>query len=115
MKIALATNDRETIAQRTGQAKEFVIVELDDNFNELKREYKRNHHEHHSHDDEGGHMHSHAELIELLEGVEFVCLKMVGKHLKADLDNAGIKIVKVGFDTIDEVVNDLHNIIRRKI
>jgi len=104
-KIAIATNDRETIAKRTGQAKEFAIVELDDNMNEISRFFVENHHEHE--EEEEDHNHSHAELIESLGDIDSIYVRMVGKHLKSDLDNAGIKIVKIDNETINSLLNDL--------
>ena len=55
MIIAIATNDRKTIAKRTGRAGEFAFFEVDGN-QILKTTYQKNNHEHHDHDrSEGNH------------------------------------------------------------
>jgi len=54
MKIAIATNDRETIARRTGRAKEFAFFEIDENGNIVDVYYEENQHKH---DDEHEHTH----------------------------------------------------------
>jgi len=54
MKIAIATNDRETIARRTGRAREFAFIEIDDNGNIVNVYYEENQHKH---DDEDEHHH----------------------------------------------------------
>jgi len=52
MKIAIATNDRKTIARRTGRAKEFAFYEIDANGNILRVYFEENQHKH---DDEHEH------------------------------------------------------------
>ena len=57
MKIAIATNDRKTIAKRTGRAKEFAFFDLDSNGNIINVRFEENQHKH---DDEGEHHHNEA-------------------------------------------------------
>jgi len=54
MKIAVATNDRKTIARRTGRAKEFAFYEIDDQGKIIRVYYEENRHKH---DDEEEHHH----------------------------------------------------------
>ncbi len=54
MKIAIATNDRKTIAKRTGRAKEFAIFNIDPNGNIKEVVFVENEHKHH---DEHDHEH----------------------------------------------------------
>ncbi len=55
MIIAIATNDRKTIAKRTGRAAEFAFFEIKDN-EIVNVSFEKNQHEHHDHDrSEGNH------------------------------------------------------------
>lgn len=89
MKIALATNDRKTLAERTGRAKEFVIYHYEES--KLKSTcYITNSHDHHHHGEGESHEHSHPEITEALQGVDVFIVRRVGKNLKSDLLKAGI-------------------------
>ena len=54
MKIAIATNDRKSIARRTGRAKEFAFFEIDEKGNIINVYFEENQHKH---DDEDEHDH----------------------------------------------------------
>jgi len=55
MKIAIATNDRKTIAKRTGRAAEFSIYHIE-NGEIISIDHQKNTHEHEDHDrNEGNH------------------------------------------------------------
>ena len=104
MKISIPTNDRITIAERSGRAKEFAIIEINaSSFNII--EYKKNEHEHNHSEGEHEH-HGHGDLIELLNGVSAVVVKKVGSHLKADLDSANIKIIKTSQVNIEDGIKE---------
>jgi predicted Fe-Mo cluster-binding NifX family protein len=108
MKIAFATNDRKTIAQRTGQAKEFVIYEIS-NDAVIHTEYIENLHEHHHHhgeDEEHEHEHGHKDITDKLKTVDYLYVKIIGKHLKADVEQAGIKYVLTDENLIENVLAD---------
>ena len=108
MKIAFPTNDRKTLADRTGRAKEFVIYELSSH-EVINVEYHENTHEHHdhSHDDEHGHGHGHKEITDNLLDIDFLFVKQVGKHMKKDLVGNGIEFKKTDKSIIQEIINDL--------
>lgn len=101
MKLAIATNDRATLAKRTGRAKEFALIDI--SAGKVNITYAKNQHEHHEHKEE--HEHSHGDIVEALNGIDILALLNVGKHLKADLDKAGIKYEKVKFETIQETID----------
>lgn len=105
MKIAIATNDRINIAKRTGQAKEFALLEIK-NGKLISQKYVANHHEHHDGEE---HSHSHKDIVEILNGIDVLLLLNVGKHLKSDLDGANIKYKKIQLETIEEVITKLLN------
>ena len=104
MKIALTTNDRKTLAVRSGQAKEFVIYEIIDS--EIKSvNYFKNEHEHHDHG-EDDHNHSHGEIVSILKDVDLLIMSKVGKHLKADIVSADINYKIVKIKSIDNVLSE---------
>ncbi len=113
MKISFPTNDRKTIAKRTGRCKEFVIYNLVDSkivdvsYHENTHDDHDHHHGHgqgHRHDDHGdghghGHHdhdkgegeHNHDEMGDLLKDVDVLVVGRVGKFMKKSLDGFGIK------------------------
>ena len=107
MKIAIATNDRINVAKRTGQAKEFALIEIE-NGKLISQKYAANHHEHDD-DEEDNHNHSHNDIVEILKDIDVLLLLNVGKHLKKDLESASIKYEKIQLETIEEVITKLLN------
>jgi predicted Fe-Mo cluster-binding NifX family protein len=101
MKIAFATNDRKTLADRTGQAKEFVIYEISGT-DIIKTDYFTNTHEHHDGD---SHNHSHKEITEILKGIDYFYVTKVGKHMKHDLEEAKINYVKTEKKEIKDILD----------
>jgi len=90
MKISFPTNDRITIAERTGRAKEFVIYDIRDR-QIMNIDYRKNTHQHHEHGQEHNHQngkngHSHQEIIDLLGDVDLLIVLRVGKFLKNDFE-----------------------------
>ncbi len=106
MKAAFATNDRKTLAERTGRAKEFVIYELSEN-KIINTEYFENKHEHHEHEDE--HKHSHKEITDILKDTDILYITKVGKHMKRDLEQAGIKYIKTDKKDISEILKNIND------
>jgi len=117
MKIAFPTNDRKTIAKRTGRCKEFVIYDLADS-KIIDTSYLENNHEHHDHGhgDGQGHgnhdhkkgegEHSHVEIGEILKDVDVLVVGRVGKFMKKALDGFGIKYQLSKKLEIQEVVDE---------
>ncbi len=116
MKIAFATDDRKTVAERTGRAKEFAVYETEGseivNIEFLENTHKH-HHDEHKHGMHGdgynrhhGNGHSHKEIVDMIRDVDFLFVKRVGKHMKEDLENAGINYVKTGKNEISEILKE---------
>ncbi len=102
MKIAIPTQDKQNIFKRTGRAPLFVIYEYKNGvWNETGSVTNRHHHEEHHHE---GEAHSHAELVKQIESCDAILLNHVGKHLKNDLEQAGIKIIKTEKENIKEAL-----------
>ena len=113
MKISFPTNDRKTIAKRTGRCKEFVIYDLADS-KIVDISYHENNHEHHDHGHGHGHHdhkkgegeHNHDEMGELLKGVDVLVVGRVGKFMKKALEGFGIRYQLTKKLEIQEVVDE---------
>ncbi len=104
-KICIPTNDRKTIAQRTGRTKEFVCYEVEDGKIVNKYFIENPHHEH-EHDEGEEEEHHHNEIIEILDGVDVFVVKAVGKFLRQDLIDANVNFVRTNKDKLDEIIKD---------
>jgi predicted Fe-Mo cluster-binding NifX family protein len=112
MRIAIPTNDKETIFKRSGQAKGFLIADVTDNgFVEVDYRKNSHSHDHGSHHGEHEHHgHSHKEITEALSDCDYMVVNMVGKHFGGDLRDAGIKIFKTDRQLINEAVQEFKKI-----
>ena len=99
MKVAFATNDRKTIAQHTGRAKEFAVYELSA-YEVINIEYYIN--EQHDHN----HWHSHKGIVEKLIGTDYLYALHLGKHFKEELEKVGIENEMAKENDIMSVVKD---------
>jgi predicted Fe-Mo cluster-binding NifX family protein len=104
MKLALATEDREHIARRTGRAAEFAIYHIEDG--KVKHvEYLKNDHNHqesheHNHEQE----HSHANVVAAFKGVDMFLVTHLGPHFKAEIAAAGIPYEIVRENLIEDLL-----------
>lgn len=93
MIIAIPTNDRKTLAKRTGRCEEFGVYKVENNNIELI-EYRKNTHEHHDHNHDHEHgeedVHTHDEIMDVLKDIDMLVIKMAGKHFKNDLERYSI-------------------------
>ncbi len=122
MIIALATNDRKTIAKRTGRAAEFAFFHISGK-KITGVTYEKNRHEHHDHDRrdgnhrQGGHgmgrglhhqhsEHSHDEVVEQLKNVDVFLVRAVGKHMKSDLERGSIPYQLVKGENLTDIVRE---------
>jgi len=110
MKISFPTNDRKTLAERTGRAKEFVIYHLQDR-QIINIAYKENRHKHHEHGHgnehqkgEGGH--SHKEIMELLSDVDLLIVLRIGKFLKKELMDNKVSYQITKSIAIEDALNE---------
>lgn len=91
MKIAIPSNDKETLAERSGRAKWFLIYKIE-NKEIVETKIKANNHEHHQHNEEHEHGHSHADMIQMLSDCDLMITKRVGPHFGKELKAANIKV-----------------------
>jgi len=134
MKIAIPTNDRKTIAKRTGRAEEFALYHIENK--EIKSiEYLKNTHSQEDHDRAegnhhekhdggqgkgqggGGHKHNHDhnhehgehnhnELLTLFEKVDILLVRAIGKYMKKTLQKGNINYQLVKIDDISEILEN---------
>ena len=133
MKIAIPTNDRKTIAKRTGRAAEFAIYHIEDN--EIHSiEYQKNIHSHDDHgSDEGNHKkrggehgkgqgggghkhnhdhnhehgeHNHDELLLVLKDIDILLVRAIGKYMKKTLQKGNVNYQLVKIDDISEILEN---------
>lgn len=127
MKIAIPTNDRKTIAKRTGRAAEFAIYHIKNN--EIQEvAFIKNTHSHDDHrSDEGNHKkqggehgkgqgggnhhhnhehgeHNHDELLTLFEKVDILLVRAVGKYMRKTLQKGNVNYQLVKIDDISEIL-----------
>ena len=120
MKIAIPTNDRKTLAERSGRASEFAIINFDAkgviSLRYITNSHEDTHHgggEQHRHGHGGGghghgvHNHGHGDIVALLKGVDMVVGKKFGPHFARDFHDAGIKMKLTKLDIIDDVVKSI--------
>ncbi len=101
MKIAIPSDNRETITKRTGQSKGFMVYEVN-NGKIIHSEYRENTLE--QHDDEAEH--SHVQIIELLRDVDFLLVAAIGKHMKSDVENSSMNYQLVHEEKIPQIINN---------
>jgi len=118
MKISFPTNDRKTIAKRTGRCEEFAIYDVEKG--EIKNvDYIKNTHEHHDHDHGDGHghggghkkgqgerQHSHSDIMDLLKDVDLLMVGRVGKYMKSDILTSGLKYQLTKKIDIEEAIQE---------
>lgn len=126
MILAIPTNDRKTIAKRTGRAAEFAFYTIE---NEAIKSiaYQKNTHEHHDHDrNEGNHRqgghgnghghghnhrhehtnHTHDEIVTQLKDIDIFLVRAVGKHMKRDLEKGNIPYKLVKGEELSEIISN---------
>ena len=106
MKVVIPSNEKETLAPRSGRAKWFMIFNISDN-KIVSTELKENNHEHHHHEGHTHsheHGHSHADMVEQLKGCELMITQKVGPHFGQELQDANIRITITKENLISEVL-----------
>jgi len=92
IKIAVPTNDRKTLAERSGRAKEFAVISLD-NKQIVDVGYRENKHEHNHDHSHGEHAHGHQDIVDALHDCVAVVGRKFGPHFAGDFHKAGIKLI----------------------
>ena len=122
MKIAIPTNDRISIAKRTGRASEFAFYTIENGAIKSVT-YKKNTHNHNDHDRNEGHHgkqedhndnkhthkheeHSHDDLLEVLTDIDLILVRAVGKYMRKTLQKGDFDYKLVKIDVISEILED---------
>lgn len=92
IKIAVPTNDRKVLAERSGTAKEFAIVEIENK--QIKYiTYRENHHEHNHDHSHGEQEHGHQDIVDALHDCVAVVGRKFGPHFAGDFHKAGMRLI----------------------
>lgn len=101
MKVAVPSDNRETITKRTGQSKGFMVYEV--NKGEIVHsEYRENTMDEHDEEAE----HSHAQIIALLNGVDILLVAAIGKYLKKDVENSPMNYQLVKEEKLTQIMDN---------
>jgi predicted Fe-Mo cluster-binding NifX family protein len=107
IKIAAPTNDRQTLAERSGRAAEFAVFSIE-NGTIKNVEFRKNEHEHHHHHGHGNgdheHAHGHADIVEALNDCAAVVGRKFGPHFASDFHQAGIRMMLSRETALEEAV-----------
>jgi len=117
MMIAMATNDKKTLAGHIGRAKYLAFFENRDGIVRLVDMKENGTHAHnegchgqghgHSHEnEEHAHHGGHRRLISQLGGVEVLICKTCGPRLIEDLSRHNIQILGAGGRKLEEIASD---------
>jgi predicted Fe-Mo cluster-binding NifX family protein len=101
MKVAIPSDNQETITKRTGQSKGFMVYDLVDN-KITGSEYRENKMDEHDEEAE----HSHAQIIALLNDVDILLVAAIGKHMKKDVENSPIKYQLVQEEKLTQIIDN---------
>jgi len=107
-KIAIATNDGKRVTGHIGKCRSFMIVELDGDkiMNQELRENVFTHHRMHGENEgEGGHNHSHTNLINGLKDCGYLISSGGGWRVVEDLKKNNITPIFSDIDQIEEAVD----------
>ena len=92
IRIATPTNNRQSVAERSGRAKEFAIVEIT-NGQITNISYRKNHHEHNHDHSQGDNTHGHQDIVEALHDCAAIVGRKFGPHFAGDFHKVGIKLI----------------------
>ncbi len=106
MKIVIPSNDKITVAPRSGRALYFMIFDIV-NHEIINTSIKENKHEHHHHGNDlhsHEHGHSHADMVEQLKDCDLMITQKVGPHFGPELKAVNIKIEICGEQSIEDAL-----------
>ncbi|MCK5856080.1 MAG: hypothetical protein KAG64_01245 [Bacteroidales bacterium] len=92
IKIAVPTNDRKILAEQSGRAKEFAVVDIE-NTKITNIAFRKNHHEDKHDHSQGDHAHGHQDIVEALHDCTAVVGRKFGPHFAGDFHKAGMKLI----------------------
>jgi predicted Fe-Mo cluster-binding NifX family protein len=96
MKIALATDDFESVTGHVGRCNGFLVIDVEDE-NIVNVEKRKNNFTHHKmnrgQDHTHAHGHSHSSLVEGLSDCSHLICTAAGWRLQKDFENAGKEVI----------------------
>ena len=101
MKVAIPSDNRDTITKRTGQSKGFMVYEIN-NGKIIHSEYRENNMD--KHDEEAEH--SHVQIIDLLKDVSILLVAAIGKYMKRDVENSPMNYQLVQEEKLTQIMDN---------
>lgn len=105
MRIAIASNDQQTIASHLGRTRGFLIYDIEKN-NVITKEYRINDFTGHARGMEGADhsMDRHSPILSALQGCQAVIARGMGRRIYDDLQSAGIEAFIVNEENADQAL-----------
>jgi len=105
MRIAIASDDQQTIASHFGRTRGFLIYNIDQN-KVINREYRINDFTGHARGLEGADhsMDRHGPILFALHGCQAVIARGMGRRIYDDLQSAGIEAFIVNEENADQAL-----------
>ncbi|MCF7827184.1 MAG: iron-molybdenum cofactor biosynthesis protein [Candidatus Marinimicrobia bacterium] len=108
MKIGIASDDQQSIAQHFGRTKGFVITELAEK-KVISTEYRENNFTAHSqpakHEAHEEHQHSHGSILAALKDCDVVIARGMGRRIYDDLRNVNIEAIITDIPAVDDAID----------
>jgi len=104
MKIAIATDDRQSIAGHFGRCRGFEIVDVEDGTVNSK-EFRENDFTGHARGMQGHHGDKHSAILDALQDCNTVISHGMGRRIYTDLQNAGIDSIITRETHIDQAID----------
>ncbi|MBL7113553.1 MAG: iron-molybdenum cofactor biosynthesis protein [Bacteroidales bacterium] len=108
MKIAIPTDDKESICPHFGRTSGFMIFKIEDR-NVVESEYRQNTFTGHAQGHHNDHHHSHSGIFQALGDCQIVIAKGMGRRLYNDFEEWKIQVFITKENNIDEAVDAFIN------
>lgn len=114
MKVAIVTNNGQTVSQHFGRSKYFFIVTIEDG-KVVDQEYRERFVRHHAHNHEHGHHHEHGagahhdhtNMAKEIADCDMLVAGGMGRSAYEAFKEAGLEVVLTDYRQIDEVIGAL--------
>ena len=107
-KIAIPSDDQETISGHFGRTKGFLIYDVDEN-NVSNKMYVENNftgHAHgHHHDHQHDHQHSHGGILQALKDCKVIIARGMGRRLLIDFETNNKEVFVTDTSNADEAID----------
>ncbi len=112
MKIAIVSDDEQTVSQHFGRAAKYVILTIENGQVIARQVQERAHHSHHAHTDDPHHtgehhQHDHRAMLAPIADCQILLARGMGRGAHQALLARGIQPIITDIADIDQAVADL--------